>query len=77
MSTGRIISMAFIRVSEEAMVVFRNRIKTILLSSGSATFTKIASKWNTSLLSMVAYYREAIIGTRELLELLVQSENKI
>ena len=47
------------------------------MASGSTTFTKIANKWNTTLISLMTYYREASIYTDQLLDLLVKSENKI
>ena len=47
------------------------------MASGSTTFTKIANKWNTTLIGLMTYYREASIYTEELLDLLVKSENKI
>lgn len=47
------------------------------MASGSATFTKIVNKWNTSLIGLVTYFREAIVNTEELLDILVKSENKI
>ena len=47
------------------------------MSSGSTTFTKIANKWNTALIGLMTYYREAVIHTQELLDLLVKCENKI
>jgi pre-mRNA-processing factor 8 len=36
---------AFLRVSDNAMKFFENRIRQVLMSSGSTTFTKIANKW--------------------------------
>ena len=36
----------------------------VLMSSGSTTFTKIANKWNTALIGLVTYYREAVIHTQ-------------
>jgi pre-mRNA-processing factor 8 len=68
---------AFLRVDDEAMESFNNRIRQILMSSGSTTFTKIANKWNTSLIGLMTYFREAVIHTQELLDLLVKCENKI
>eukprot|EP00892_Ulva_mutabilis_P008605 jgi/Ulvmu1/6116/UM027_0094.1 len=68
---------AFLRVSDEAMKTFENRIRQVLMSSGSTTFTKIANKWNTALIGLMTYYREAAIHTQELLDLLVKCENKI
>ena len=49
----------------------------ILMSSGSTTFTKVANKWNTALIGLMTYHREAVIHTRELLDLLVKCENKV
>ena len=49
----------------------------ILMSSGSTTFTKVANKWNTALIGLMTYYREATVHTQELLDLLVKCENKI
>ena len=68
---------AFLRVDDEAMKAFENRIRQILMSSGATTFTKIANKWNTALIGLMTYYREAVIHTQELLDLLVKCENKI
>lgn len=68
---------AFIRVDNESIAYFHNRIRNILMSSGAATFAKVANKWNTALIALMAYYREAVIHTRELLDLLVKCENKI
>ena len=47
------------------------------MASGSTTFTKIANKWNTTLIGLMTYYREAAVHTEELLDLLVKCENKI
>ena len=47
------------------------------MSSGSTTFTKVANKWNTALIGLMTYYREAVVHTQELLDLLVKCENKI
>lgn len=70
-------AVAFLRVDEEAMEQFNNRVRHILMASGSTTFTKIANKWNTCLIGLMTYYREAVIHTQELLDLLVKCENKI
>jgi hypothetical protein len=40
-------AVAFLRVDELALETFNNRVRQILMSSGSTTFTKIANKWNT------------------------------
>jgi len=43
------------------------------MSSGSTTFTKIANKWNTALIGLMTYFREAVVNTQEMLDLLVRS----
>ena len=68
---------AFLRVDDEALKQFENRIRQVLMSSGATTFTKIVNKWNTALIGMMTYYREATVHTQELLDLLVKCENKI
>ena len=64
-------------MDDEALKSFENRIRQVLMSSGSTTFTKIANKWNTALIGLMTYYREATVHTQELLDLLVKCENKI
>ena len=61
----------------EGMKRFENKIRHILLSSGATTFTKIANKWNSAVIGLMTYYREAVIHTQELLDILVKCENKI
>ena len=39
---------AYLRVDDEALKKFENRVRQILMSSGATTFTKIANKWNTA-----------------------------
>lgn len=70
-------AVAYLRVDEKAMERFNNRVRHILMASGSTTFTKIANKWNLSLIGLMTYFREAVIHTQELLDLLVKCENKI
>ena len=64
-------------MDDEALKSFENRVRQILMSSGSTTFTKIANKWNTALIGLMTYFREATVHTQELLDLLVKCENKI
>jgi pre-mRNA-processing factor 8 len=64
-------------VDDEGLKAFENRIRQVLMSSGQTTFTKIANKWNTALIGLMTYYREAVVHTQELLDLLVKCENKI
>ncbi|CAH8445402.1 unnamed protein product [Schistosoma guineensis] len=67
----------FLRVDDESMQRFHNRVRQILMASGSTTFTKIVNKWNTALIGLMTYYREAAVSTVALLDLLVKCENKI
>ncbi|KAG9510461.1 Pre-mRNA-processing-splicing factor 8, partial [Fragariocoptes setiger] len=67
----------YLRVDDDSMQKFHNRIRQILMASGSTTFTKIVNKWNTALIGLMTYYREAVPNTPELLDLLVKCENKI
>lgn len=67
----------FLRVDDESMGRFHNRVRQILMASGSTTFTKIVNKWNTALIGLMTYFREAVVNTQELLDLLVKCENKI
>eukprot|EP00959_Pyramimonas_sp_CCMP1952_P099781 2086358-Pyramimonas_sp.AAC.1 len=34
------------------------------MSSGSTTFTKIVNKWNTALIGLMTYFREATVHTQ-------------
>nr|VZH89356.1 unnamed protein product [Spirometra erinaceieuropaei] len=67
----------YLRVDEESMQRFHNRVRQILMASGSTTFTKIVNKWNTALIGLMTYFREAAVSTEPLLDLLVKCENKI
>eukprot|EP00388_Colpodella_angusta_P001693 GDKJ01005198.1.p1 GENE.GDKJ01005198.1~~GDKJ01005198.1.p1 ORF type:complete len:1781 (+),score=460.13 GDKJ01005198.1:1-5343(+) len=68
---------AYLRVDDESQKKFENTIRQILMSSGSATFSKIAAKWNVALTGLMTYFREAVLNTTELLDLLVRCETKI
>ena len=87
----------FLKVDEESQQRFHNRVRQILMASGSTTFTKvtmetykyiivtswwhhkqqIVNKWNTALIGLMTYFRESVVNTRELLDLLVKCENKV
>ena len=67
----------FLKVDEESQQRFHNRVRQILMASGSTTFTKIVNKWNTALIGLMTYYRESVVNTQELLDLLVKCENKV
>ena len=64
-------------MDEESLSKFHNRVRQILMASGSTTFTKIVNKWNTALIGLMTYFREAVVNTQELLDLLVKCENKV
>lgn len=68
---------AYLRVDDECVLKFHNRIRQVLMSSGATTFTKIVNKWNTSIIGLMTYFREAVVNTQELLDLLVKCESKI
>ena len=76
-ATKEMTAQAFLRVDEQSLRTFENRVRQVLMSSGSTTFTKIANKWNTALIGLMTYFREATVHTQELLDLLVKCENKI
>ncbi|KAK4686129.1 pre-mRNA-processing factor 8, partial [Tremellales sp. Uapishka_1] len=76
-STKERTAQAFLRVSDQGVKEFNNRIRQVLMSSGSATFSKIINKWNTALIGLMTYYREAVISTETLLDSLVKAENKV
>lgn len=68
---------AQVRVSSNAIDRFNNRIRQILMTSGSTTFSKVIDKWNTALIAFVSFYREAAVATPELLDVLVRCETRI
>lgn len=68
---------AFLKVSQKEIEKFDSKIRGILMGSGSTTFSKVAAKWNTAVLSLFTYFREAIVATEPLLDILVKSETKI
>lgn len=76
-STQQRTAIAFLKVSQESIDIFEGVIRGILMTAGSATFSKIAAKWNTALIALFTYFREAIITTEPLLDILVKSETRI
>eukprot|EP00357_Protocruzia_adherens_P030356 CAMPEP_0114989014 /NCGR_PEP_ID=MMETSP0216-20121206/9943_1 /TAXON_ID=223996 /ORGANISM="Protocruzia adherens, Strain Boccale" /LENGTH=1597 /DNA_ID=CAMNT_0002351907 /DNA_START=96 /DNA_END=4889 /DNA_ORIENTATION=- len=76
-TTKEITANAYLQIDEEGLKKFENRVRQILMASGSTTFTKIANKWNTTLIGLMTYYREAVLPTEQMLDLLVKCENKI
>ncbi len=47
---------AFLRVDDEGLKAFENRVRQVLMSSGSTTFTKIANKWCVLILIFSCYF---------------------
>ena len=75
--TKEVTALAYLRADEESVKKFENRVRQILMASGSTTFTKIANKWNTTLIGLMTYFREAVVATDSLLDLLVKCENNV
>lgn len=75
--TKEVTAKAFLQVTEEDIEKFKNSIRRLLMSAGSSPFTKIASKWNATVLALFAYYREAIVATEPLLDALVKAETRV
>lgn len=44
---------AYLRVDNKSLRSFENRVRQVLMSSGSTTFTKIVNKWNTALIGLM------------------------
>jgi pre-mRNA-processing factor 8 len=44
-STKEMTAQAFLRIDDESIGRFENKVRHILMSSGATTFTKIANKW--------------------------------
>ncbi|KAH3899328.1 probable Pre-mRNA-splicing factor 8 [Saccharomycodes ludwigii] len=68
---------AFLRVSDEEITKFDTRIRILVMSAGSNTFTKIAGRWNLALIALFTYFREAIVATTSLLDILVKAETRV
>ena len=56
---------AYLRVDDASIAKYNNRIRQILMSSGATTFTKIVNKWNTCLIGLMTYFREAAVAISE------------
>lgn len=68
---------AAVKVSKESINRFENRVRQILMSSGSTTFAKIVKRWNTTLTALATYFREAAVSTPELLDVIVRCEIRV
>ena len=56
---------------------FENRIRIILMSSNSTTFTKITNKWNSNLFGTILYFRESCFQNIAFQKTGLKSEGKI
>lgn len=65
------------KVSSPALFHFEGRIRQIILNSGSTTFTKIANKWNSSILGIITYFREFIKKNYNFYNIFSSAEEKI
>ncbi|SMN20752.1 similar to Saccharomyces cerevisiae YHR165C PRP8 Component of the U4/U6-U5 snRNP complex, involved in the second catalytic step of splicing [Maudiozyma saulgeensis] len=68
---------AYLKVSDEEVKNFESRIRGIVMTAGNGAFTKVAAKWNTTVIGLFTYFREAILTTESLLDILVKSETAI
>ena len=68
-------SQQFRRVEEDAMTGFHYRVWQFLREGGSTTFTKTINQITPT--KLMTYFREAMVNTQELLDMLVKYENKI
>ncbi|KAH0793339.1 pre-mRNA-processing-splicing factor 8A [Histomonas meleagridis] len=75
--TKEITGYVFLRVSDKSIMYFKNRTRQLLLSSQCTTFSKVSNKWNTHIISLVSYFREALVATPELLDMIVRCENRV
>jgi len=65
------------KVSSSALFQFECRIKQIIMNSGSTTFTKVANKWNSSILGLITYFREFLQKNKNFMAIFSRSEEKI
>ena len=65
------------KISSIALLQFENRIRQIIINSGSTTFTKLVNKWNSSILGLITYFREIIKKNKNSFMTLSNSEQKI
>ena len=49
----------------------------IMIICMTSSYKQIVNKWNTALIGLMTYFRESVVNTRELLDLLVKCENKV
>jgi hypothetical protein len=61
------------KISSSALFQFECRIKQIIMNSGSTTFTKVANKWNSSILGLITYFREFLQKNKNFLAIFSRS----
>jgi pre-mRNA-processing factor 8 len=64
-------------INENTIQQFEGKVKQLLISSSSTTFTKISNKWNSVLLGITSYFREACNFTTNFLNSSCLCENTI
>ncbi|TBU16093.1 subunit of U5 snRNP spliceosome [Ordospora colligata] len=74
LSNGKYANLA---VSEESVQDFEGGIQHLVSTSGSATFLKVAKRWNTLIIGFVMRFRECIYGRRGLEAKLKKAEEQI
>ena len=55
----------------------RNRLFADWIRLCNIFWLQIINKWNTALIGLVCYFREGVVNTQELLDLIVKCENKV
>ena len=70
-------SQTYLQVSDKSIIPFEERMRQLLLSSKSTTFTKIINTLIISFICLMIYFRETTIYTQKLLDILVTYKNQI
>ncbi|KAH9601384.1 PRO8NT domain [Trypanosoma melophagium] len=76
-TTKDVTARAFLQVSPEHVNNIRNKSRRAIMMVGSSTFQSIAAKWNALITEIVPYYREAILGTDKLQQVLARAEHRM
>uniref|UniRef100_G0U334 Protein kinase A catalytic subunit n=1 Tax=Trypanosoma vivax (strain Y486) TaxID=1055687 RepID=G0U334_TRYVY len=76
-TTKDVTARAMLQVAPDHVVNIRNKARRAIMMVGSSTFQSIAAKWNALITEIVPYYREAILGTENLQQLLARAEHRM
>ncbi|CBH14584.1 PRP8 protein homologue [Trypanosoma brucei gambiense DAL972] len=76
-TTRDVTARAFLQVSPDDVNNIRNKARRAIMMVGSSTFQSIAAKWNALVTEIVPYYREAILGTDSLQQVLARAEHRM